>query len=87
MRSAKWFFSWILCFTLFLPALVSFAGDEYILRDGTRAVIEGKKLILIGQYARRTVAPPGRYDTRGGRYSIVVKGEEIVIRDHAKELR
>jgi hypothetical protein len=87
MRAAKSFFSWILCFTLFFTALVSFAGDEYILRDGTRAVIEGKKLILIGRDSRRSVALPGRYDTRDGRYSIVVKGEEIVIRDHTKELR
>jgi len=87
MRAAKSFFSWILCFSLFFTPLVSLAGAEYTLRDGTRAVIMERQLILIGQDARRTVAPPGRYETRDGRYSIIVKGNEIVIRDHTKELR
>jgi hypothetical protein len=73
--------------SLFLLVPASFAGNEYTLVGGSRAVIEGKKLILIGKYSRRTVAPSGRYDTRDGKYSIIVKGEEIVIRDHTKELR
>jgi len=50
-------------------------------------VIEGKQLVLIDGGSRRTVAPPGRYDTRDGKYSIIVKGNEIVIRDHTKEVR
>ena len=50
-------------------------------------MIEGKQLILIDANSRRSVAPSGKYDTRDGRYSIIVKGNEIVIRDHAKELR
>lgn len=87
MRTITTFFAGILFLSclFFVPA--SFAGNEFALVGGTRAVIEGKQLILIDKDSRRSVAPPGRYDTRDGRYSIVVKKNEIVIRDHTKELR
>lgn len=86
MKITKTFFAGILYLScLFL--VPAFAGNEFALVGGTRAVIEGKQLILIGKDSRRSIAPPGRYDTKDGRYSIVVKGNEIVIRDHAKELR
>lgn len=87
MRTTKTFLAGILCLSclFFVPA--SFAGNEFLLVGGTRAVIEGKQLILIDKDSRRSVAPSGKYDTRDGRYSIVVKGKEIVIRDHTKELR
>ena len=75
------FLSWL----FLVPA--SHAENVFSLVGGTQAVIEGKKLILIGKDSRRSVAPPGRYDTRDGRYSIVVKGNDLVIRDHTKELR
>jgi hypothetical protein len=87
MRAAKLFFSWILCFTLFFTALVSFAGDEYTLRDGTRAVIVERHLILIRGDSRRSVARPGIYETMDGRTSIIVKGNGVVIREQMKELR
>jgi hypothetical protein len=80
-------FAWISCLSWLLLVPGSFAENDYYLVNGTRAVIEGKKLVLIGRDSRRSIAPPGRYDTRDGRYSIVVKGDEIVIRDHTKELR
>jgi hypothetical protein len=63
------------------------AMNDFVLVGGTRAVIEGKTLILIGRDSRRSIAPPGRYDTRDGRYSIIVKSNEIVIRDHTKAPR
>jgi hypothetical protein len=87
MKISKSFPGWITCLSWLFLVPASFAGNEYTLVGGTRAVIEGKKLILIGKDSRRTVAPSGRYDTRDGKYSIVVKGEEIVIRDHTRELR
>jgi hypothetical protein len=87
MKHRKPFLGWIVCLSWLLLVPASFAGDEYTLVGGTPAVIEGKRLILIGKDSRRSVAPPGRYDTRDGKYSIIVKGEEIVIRDHTKELR
>ena len=87
MRITKTFFAGILFFSCLFLVPVSFAGNEFVLVGGARAVIEGKQLILIDMNSRRSVAPSGRYDTRGGRYSIIVKGNEIVIRDHAKELR
>lgn len=87
MRTAKSFFSWILCFTLFFTALVSFAGEEYTLRDGTRAVIIERQLILIQGDSRRSIARPGIYETMDGKTSILVKGNGVVIRDHTKELR
>jgi hypothetical protein len=69
-----------LCLLIAVPA--SFAAGEIVLVDGRHAVIEGKQLILIDKDSRRSVAPPGRYDTRDGRYSIVVKGKDVVIVDH-----
>ena len=87
MRITKTFFAGILYLSCLFPAPASFAGNEFVLVGGTRAVIEGKQLILIDKDSRRSVAPSGKYDTRDGRYSIVVKGNEIVVRDHTKELR
>ena len=87
MRIIYAFFAGILCFSFVCLVPASFAGSEFTLVGGNRAVIEGKQLILIGQGSNRSVAPSGQYDTRDGRYSIVVKGKEIVIRDHTKELR
>jgi hypothetical protein len=87
MRIAKTSFAGIFCLSALFLVPASFAGNEYVLVGGTRAVIEGKQLFLIGTNSRRSVAPSGIYDTRDGRYSIVVKGNEIVIRDHTKELR
>jgi hypothetical protein len=76
-----------LCLSCLFLVPASFAGNEFVLVGGTRAVIEGKQLIVIDKDSRRTVAPSGKYDTRDGRYSIVVMKNEIVIRDHTKELR
>ncbi len=87
MRTIRTFFAGILCLSCIYLVPASFAGNEVELVGGIRAAIEGKQLILIGKDSRRSVAPPGIYDTRDGRYSIVVKKNEIVIRDHTKELR
>jgi hypothetical protein len=87
MRITKRLFAGILCLSCIYLVPASFAGNELVLVGGTRAVIEGNRLILFDKDSRRSVAPSGKYDTRDGRYSIVVKGQEIVIRDHTKELR
>lgn len=87
MRIIRKFFAGILCLSCLYLVPASFAGNEFALVGGTRAVIEGKQLILIDKDSRRSVAPPGRYDTRDGRYSIVVLKNDVVIRDHTKELR
>ena len=87
MRIKKPSFAGILCLTCLFLAPASFAENEFALVGGTSAVIEGKQLILIGKDSKRSIAPLGRYDTRDGRYSIVVMKNEIVIRDHTKELR
>jgi len=87
MRIMRTFLTGLFCLSWFFLVPAFSAGNEFVLVGGTRAVIEGKQLILIGKDSGRSVAPPGIYDTRDGRYSIVVKGKEIVIREHAKELR
>jgi len=86
-RIPRTFFAGILCLSCLYLVPASFAGNEFALVGGTHAVIEGKQLILIDRNSRRSVAPAGIYDTRDGKYSIVVKKNEIVIRDHTKELR
>ncbi len=87
MKKISAFFAGILCLTTLIIAPVTFADGEIVLVGGTRAEIAGKQLILIGKDSRRSVAPPGRYDTRDGRYSIVVKGKDIAIVDHTKAPR
>jgi len=87
MRIINTFFAGVLCLSCLFLVPASFAANEFVLVGGSRAVVEGKQLILIDMNSRRSVAPPGKYDTRDGRYSIIVKGKEIVIRDHTKELR
>lgn len=81
-------FTWgILLLACMFLAPAAFAGNEFVLVGGTRAVIEGKQLILIDGKSRRTVAPVGRYDTRNGKYVIIVNANGIVIRETAKERR
>ena len=65
----------------------SYAETEFILVNGEHAVIEGKKFILIDRNSKRWVAPDGRYNTRDERYTITVKGNEIIVKDHMKDLR
>lgn len=87
MMFMKRFFAGVMCLSCLCVVPASFAASEFFLVGGARAVIEGKQLILIGKDSRRSVAPPGRYDTRDGRYSIVVMKNGVVIRDHTRELR
>jgi len=87
MRNSRSCFVGISCFLWISLASTSFAENGFFLAGGTRAVIEGKKLILIDQSSRRSIAPAGRYDTRDGKYSIIVKENEVVVQDHAKVLR
>ena len=82
MKTATRLFAGILTVSLLVAVPASFAAGEIALVGGKRAVIEGKQLVLIGSDSRRSVAPPGRYDTLDGRYSIVVKGKDLVIVDH-----
>ncbi len=87
MKNVTAFIAGILFLSSLFLVPAAFAGNEFALVGGTRAVIEGKQLILIDRNSRRTVAPLGRYDTRDGKYAIIVKENEIVIRDLTKERR
>jgi len=75
------------CFLWIILMSASYAENVLSLVGGNRAVIEGKQLVLIDRNSRRTVAPAGRYDTRDGKFSIIVKGNEIVVQDHTKAVR
>jgi hypothetical protein len=87
MKFAKLLIVGISCIPLFIAAPASFADGDYQLVGGYRAYIEGKKLVLVGRDSRRSIAPDGRYFTRDGMYSIAVKGDAILVRDHTKEAR
>jgi hypothetical protein len=87
MKIAGLLFGLASCLSLFILVPASFAANDYHLVGGSRAFIDGKKLILVGKDSRRSTAPDGRYFTRDGRYSIIVKGDVIEIRDHNRELR
>jgi len=87
MRIAKSLTTWMICLSLFFIAPMSFAQTEYILSDGSRAVIAERQLVLIRSDGKRSVARPGSYVTRDGRYTIVVGGKGAVIQERSKELR
>ncbi len=87
MRISRSFLVGIFCLVWLCLSSASFAENGYLLENGTRAVVEGKRLVLVDGKGRRTVAPSGRYETRDGRYTIVVRGDVIVIMDHTKQLR
>lgn len=87
MKFAKLLIVGVSCIQLLVLAPASFADGDYQLVGGSKAYIEGKKLVLVGRDSRRSIATDGRYFTRDGMYSIVVKGDEILVRDHTKEAR
>lgn len=87
MRIAKSLTIWMIFLSLFFLAPMSFAQTEYILSDGSRAVIIERHLVLIRWDGKRSVARPGSYETRDGRYTIVVGDRGAVIKDSSKKLR
>ena len=87
MRTIRGVLGTMLALSMFVSAPTLSASGEFVLVGGTRAVIEGKQLILIDRDSRRSVAPPGRYDTQDGRYSVVVRGKDLTIVDHTTVLR
>ena len=87
MKFAKSVLAFLVCLACLGSGPAFAVQTEYILMDGTRARVEGKKLIVIGKNARARIAPVGLYVTRDGRYTIVVRGTKVIVRDHTKELR
>jgi len=84
MRIAKSLYIMMVCFSLSFLAPMSFAEAEYILEDGSRAVIVERRLVLIHWDGKRSVARPGNYETKDGRYTIVVHGKGTVIQERSK---
>ena len=87
MKIAKSLFPWIMIFSLVFLVPFSFAENEYVLMDGSRAVIIEKQLVLIHWDGKRSFAAPGKYETRDGRYTIVVQGRGAVVQERSTELR
>ena len=87
MKIRKYLYAALVCAFCFSLAGFSYADTEYLLVNGDRAVIEGKKLILIDRNSKRWIAPDGKYITKGERYTITVKGNEVRIKDYMKDLR
>jgi len=87
MRIAKSLTTWMICLSLFFLVPMSLAGEEYILRDGSRAMIIERQLVLKRWDGKRSVARPGSYETKDGRYTIVVGDKGAVIKNSSKMLR
>jgi len=87
MRNAKVLMAWIFCILSVSLVRPSCASDEYILADGSRAVIGEGQLLVTQRDSRRAVARPGTYETSDGRYTIIVKPKGIEVRDNLKEPR
>ena len=87
MKIAKSLFPWIMIFSLVFLVPFSFAENEYVLMDGSRAVIIERQLVVISGDGKRSLAVPGSYDTRDGRYTIDVGGRGAVVRERSLKLR
>ena len=87
MRIAKSLFPWIMIFSLVFLVPFSFAEDEYVLMDGSRAVIIERQLVVISWDGKRSFAGPGKYETRDGRYTIVVGERGAVVQDRSAGVR
>jgi hypothetical protein len=87
MRIAKSLFPWIMIFSMVFLVPFSFAENEYVLMDGSRAVIIERQLVLIRWDGKRSLAAPGSYETRDGRYTIDVGGKGAVVQDRSMKLR
>jgi len=87
VRNVKGFIAGIVCIVSLAAAPGVFAGQEYILAGGTRAVIEGHRLILIGEKSERIVAPVGVYQIRESGQAIYVTAERIEVRTRPPEIR
>jgi len=80
MKKAKYFIAATLCASLLLCVFAADAGERFRLTNGRQAVIEKGRLLLIGADGTRSVAPPGQYNTREGKHSVIVReaGVEVV---------
>jgi hypothetical protein len=87
MKIAKSLFPWIMIFSMLFLAPFSFAEDEYVLIDGSRAVIVERQLVVISWDGKRSLALPGKYETRDGRYTIVVGERGAVVQDRSAGVR
>lgn len=87
MKIPKSLIAWMICVSMFFLVPASLAGEEYLLNDGSRAVIVKTELILVQGKGKRSIAPPGHYETRDGRYTFIVRRNEVFVRDNTKVLR
>jgi hypothetical protein len=87
MKRAKRLIAGILFLSSLVAAPVLFAEKEIVLVGGTRAVIEGRQLILIGKDSKRTVAPSGYYNIRASSKAIFVGKDGVQIGESPRGLR
>ena len=87
MRFAKSIAAWTVSLFLLVLAPLSLAEQVFVLSDGSRAVIVERQLVVTGKNGRRAFARPGIYETRDGRYTIVVDGKGAVIQPRTSPIR
>ena len=88
VRSVKGFIAGIVCIVSLAAAPGLFAGQEYILAGGTRAVIEGRPADPDRRgFERVRSLRPGQYNIRGGNRAIYVTPEKIEVRERPPEIR
>jgi hypothetical protein len=88
MNTANRCFASILLLASFYVASPALAEDEYYLKDGSKAVIVEKQLIVYPLNSKRYFAVPGKYQTRDGKYTIVVTAKgATVIRNEPQKVK
>lgn len=87
MGKMKVFIAVTLAAASLATAPAAFADREYTLAGGTRAVIEGHRLFLIGEDSKPVPAPIGVYRIRESNQAIYVTVEGVEVRKMPPEIR
>lgn len=87
MRNMKRFIAGIICAASLAAEPALCAGEGIVLVGGTRALIEGRRLILIGENSERVVAPVGTYLIRESSQAIHVTYEGVEVRARPPEIQ
>lgn len=87
MGRMKGFIAAFLVAAVLATAAAAFAAQEFTLAGGTRAVIEGNRLFLIGEKSERISAPVGVYRIHESVQAIYVTADGVEVRRVPPEIR
>lgn len=87
VKRGKGFIAGMLAAAFLVAAAGAYAAQEYVLAGGTHALVEGHRLILIGEDSQRVAAPVGVYQIHESSLAIYVTPERVEVRTRPPEIR